>query len=157
MNKLIEGIEKDIKRCEDVLLENDFLEIVIVIEELHDKYKYDIKIIKDIEKDVVWKYSKNDIKLIKQSLKDYKEKLFKEETNKNINLKINNIRSKVLDNSISNKEELVTVINNIENIMYEELSLDIKWDIIKPYLTFIQNQKRCIAGDLLEIIGLIIK
>ncbi len=157
MNKLIEGIEKDIKRCEDVLLENDFLEIVIVIEELHDKYKYDIKIIKDIEKDVVWKYSKNDIKLIKQSLKDYKEKLFKEETNKNINLKINNIRSKVLDNSISNKEELVTVINNIENIMYEELSLDIKWDIIKPYLTFIQNQKRCIAGNLLEIIGLIIK
>ena len=41
INKLNE-LNQDIKRCEDVLIENNYLEIVITIEELHDKYKNDI-------------------------------------------------------------------------------------------------------------------
>ena len=49
INKLNE-LNQDIKRCEDVLIENNYLEIVITIEELHDKYKNDIVNISNIDK-----------------------------------------------------------------------------------------------------------
>ena len=42
MNELIDLLDKDIKICEDTLKENDFLEMVIIIEELHNKYKNNI-------------------------------------------------------------------------------------------------------------------
>ena len=42
INKLNE-LDLDIKRCEIVLKENNYLDIVIAIEELHDKYKNTIE------------------------------------------------------------------------------------------------------------------
>ncbi len=60
INKLNE-LDLDIKRCEIVLKENNYLDIVIAIEELHDKYKNTIDSISNISRDVVWNYSKKDI------------------------------------------------------------------------------------------------
>ena len=59
INKLNE-LDIDIKRCEIVLKENNYLDIVIAIEEIHDKYKNTIDSISNISRDVVWNYSKKD-------------------------------------------------------------------------------------------------
>ena len=63
INKLNE-LDLDIKRCEIVLKENNYLDIVIAIEEIHDKYKNTIDSISNISRDVVWNYSKKDIENI---------------------------------------------------------------------------------------------
>ena len=47
INKLNE-LDLDIKRCEIVLKENNYLDIVIAIEEIHDNYKNTIEEIVDI-------------------------------------------------------------------------------------------------------------
>ena len=60
INKLNE-LDLDIKRCETLLIENNYLEIVIAIEELHDKYKNNIDSVSNISNDVVFKYIKKDI------------------------------------------------------------------------------------------------
>ena len=87
INKLNE-LNQDIKRCEDVLIENNYLEIVITIEELHDKYKNDIVNISNIDNSIVWNYSKKDIQNILNYLKDYKDEIIFENNQKNIEEKI---------------------------------------------------------------------
>ena len=81
INKLNE-LNQDIKRCEDVLIENNYLEIVIAIEELHDKYKDAIVNISNIDNSIVWNYSKKDIQNILNYLKDYKDEIIFENNQK---------------------------------------------------------------------------
>ncbi|WP_147568480.1 hypothetical protein [[Clostridium] dakarense] len=156
MNELIDLLDKDIKICEDTLKANDFLEMVIIIEELHNKYKNDIEKISEIEKDVVWKYNKNDLQIIEDSLKEYKVKTIKEEDEKNINKRIKNFREKIENSEISNKEEILNKLESIESIKNEDIVLDEKWDKLRSCLTFIQNQNRHIAIGFLEILEFII-
>ena len=75
MINILNELDLDIKRCENVLIENDYLEIVIAIEELHDKYKNTIDSISNINSNVVWNYSKKDIENIQRSLRDYKDEI----------------------------------------------------------------------------------
>ena len=83
INKLNE-LDLDIKRCEIVLKENNYLDIVIAIEEIHDKYKNTIDSISNISRDVVWNYSKKDIENIQNYLKDYKDELILKEKQKSV-------------------------------------------------------------------------
>lgn len=157
MNKLIDILDKDIKICEGTLKENNFLEMVIIIEELHNKYKDDIEKISEIEKDVVWKYNKGDLQIIEDSLKEYKAKIIKEENEKNINKRIKNFREKIENSEISNKEEILKNLKNMESIKNEDIALDEKWDKLRGYLTFVQNQNRYITIGFLEILEFIIR
>ena len=50
MKEFLEGIDKDISRCDNILKENNYLEIVIGVEELVDKYKITFW---DIEKQII--------------------------------------------------------------------------------------------------------
>ena len=141
INKLNE-LDLDIKRCEIVLKENNYLDIVIAIEEIHDKYKNTIDSISNISRDVVWNYSKKDIENIQNYLKD----------DKFIDLK-----EYIEDKDILEKQKLVEAINLIENINNDDLNLDEKWDKLKLYLELIKNQGREIGTQLLEIIVLMAK
>ena len=156
INKLNE-IDLDIKRCETVLIENDYLEVVIAIEELHDKYKNTIENISKINSNVVWNYSKKDIEYIKNILINYKEELILKENQKTIQEKIKDIKNYIENKYILEKDKLIEVINNIENINNKELDLDIKWDKLKKCLELIKNQEREIGTKILELIVLISK
>ena len=50
----IKEIDFDLDRCEKVLRENDYMEIVIAIEELQDKYRDKIAHISENENNIVW-------------------------------------------------------------------------------------------------------
>ena len=156
INKLNE-VDLDIKRCETVLIENDYLEVVIAIEELHDKYKNTIEGVSKINSNVVWNYSKKDVEYIKNALVNYKEKLIFEENQKTIEEKIEDIKDYIENKNVLERDKLIEVINNIENINSEELDLDIKWDKLKNCLELIKNQEREIGTKILEIIVLISK
>ena len=68
MLNLIEEINVDLIRCKKVIDENNYLEIVIAIEELQDKYRDKIKSLDEKSKDIVWNYSMKDLVNIKDSL-----------------------------------------------------------------------------------------
>ena len=153
INKLNE-LDLDIKRCEIVLKENNYLDIVIAIEEIHDKYKNTIDSISNISRDVVWNYSKKDIENIQNYLKDYKDELILKEKQKNIYDKFIDLKEYIEDKDILEKQKLVEAINHINN---DDLNLDEKWDKLKVYLELIKNQGREIGTQLLEIIVLMAK
>ena len=100
INKLNE-LDLDIKRCEIVLKENNYLDIVIAIEEIHDKYKNTIDSISNISRDVVWNYSKKDIENIQNYLKDYKDELILKEKQKNIYDKFIDLKEYIEDKDFS--------------------------------------------------------
>ena len=156
INKLNE-LNQDIKRCEDVLIENNYLEIVITIEELHDKYKNDIVNISNIDNSIVWNYSKKDIQNILNYLKDYKDEIIFENNQKNIEEKIKELKTYIQKNDILEKNKLIEVINIIKNINSNDLDLNIKWKKLQSLLDLIQNQEREIGIKLLEIIVLVSK
>lgn len=139
------------------LKENNYLDIVIAIEEIHDKYKNTIDSISNISRDVVWNYSKKDIENIQNYLKDYKDELILKEKQKNIYDKFIDLKEYIEDKDILEKQKLVEAINLIENINNDDLNLDEKWDKLKVYLELIKNQGREIGTQLLEIIVLMAK
>ncbi len=126
INKLNE-LNQDIKRCEDVLIEFNYLDIVITIEELHDKYKNDIVNISNIDNSIVWNYSKKDIQNILNYLKDYKDEIIFENNQKNIEEKIKELKTYIQKNDILEKNKLIEAINIIKNINSNDLDLNIKW------------------------------
>lgn len=156
INKLNE-LDKDIKRCEAVLIENNYLEIVIAIEELHDKYKDTIVTISSISNNVVWNYSKKDIENILNCLKDYKDELIFKDKQKNIEEKIKDLKNYIEENNILEKNKLTEVIKFIEGINSNNFDLDTRWNKLKECLNLIQNQEREIGTQLLEIIVLVAK
>lgn len=64
MLDILKDIDIDIKRCEDVIRENNYLEIVIATEELNDKYKNKIISLSKNDSDVVWHYSRKNLEII---------------------------------------------------------------------------------------------
>lgn len=156
INKL-NKLDLDIIRCETVLRENNYLEIVIAIEELHDKYKNTIDSISNISSDIVWNYSKKDIENIQNYLKEYKEELIFKEKQKNIDEKIKDLRIYIEENDILEKPNLIDAIDLIEDININNLNMDIKWNKLKECLELIKNQGREIGTQLLDIIVLVAK
>lgn len=154
---MINELDLDIKRCENVLRENNYLEIVISIEELHDKYKDIIDSISKISSNVVWNYSKKDIENIQKSLREYKEELVLKEKQKSIEEKIKDLKLYIEENNILEKNNLLEVIKSIEEINNKDLNSDEKWNKLKECLDIIKNQEREIGTKLLEIIVLVSK
>ena len=154
---MINELDLDIKRCENVLIENNYLEIVIAIEELHDKYKDIIDSVSNVTSNVVWNYSKKDIENIQKSLKEYKEELILREKQKSIEEKIKDLKLYIKNDNTLEKNNVLPAIKSIEAINNEALNLDEKWNKLKGCLDIIKNQEREIGTKLLEIIVLVSK
>ena len=93
-------IDFDLDRCEKALRENDYMEIVIAIEELQDKYRDKIDYIIENENNVVWNYSKKDLEKIEEYLGDYKKEMIQKEKLKNIYEKLEDLRVYIKDNNM---------------------------------------------------------
>ena len=115
----IEDITLDLERCNKVIKENNYLEIIIAIEELQDKYKDKIKNISENSNNVVWNYSIKDLKNIKNYLIDYEEKLILEKKLESIYEKISDIKVYLKNNKIKNEDVLIEIINHIEEVNKE--------------------------------------
>lgn len=153
----IEDITLDLERCNKVIKENNYLEIIIAIEELQDKYKDKIKNISENSNNVVWNYSIKDLKNIKNYLIDYEEKLILEKKLESIHEKISNIKVYLKNNKIKNEDVLIEMINHIEEVNKENLTLDEKYEKLKVYFEYIKSFNRYIATYILELIALVIK
>ena len=129
----IEDITLDLERCNKVIKENNYLEIIIAIEELQDKYKDKIKNISENSNNVVWNYSIKDLKNIKNYLIDYEEKLILEKKLESIYEKISDIKVYLKNNKIKNEDVLIEMINHIEEVNKENLTLDEKYEKLKVY------------------------
>ena len=153
----IEDIRLDLERCNKVIKENNYLEIIIAIEELQDKYKDKIKNISENSNNVVWNYSIKDLKNIKNYLIDYEEKLILEKKLESIYEKISDIKLYLKNNKIKNEDVLIEMINHIEEVNKENLTLDEKYEKLKVYFEYIKSFNRYIATYILELIALVIK
>ncbi len=155
---MIEEINLDLNRCEKVLSENNYLEIIIAIEELQDKYRSKIKSLNEASNDVVWNYNKKDLENIKNSLIKYKEEVILKEKLNNISQKISELKSYVEKNPhIKNQNDLITIIELIENTNKKDISLDKKYEELKVCLNLVSDFNREISIYILELITLVIR
>ena len=155
---MIEEINLDLNRCEKVLSDNNYLEIIIAIEELQDKYRSKIKSLNEASNDVVWNYNKKDLENIKNSLIKYKEEVILKEKLNNISQKISELKSYVEKNPhIKNQDNLTTIIELIENTNEKDISLDEKYEELKVCLNLVSDFNREISIYILELITLVIR
>ena len=155
---MIEEINLDLNRCEKVLSDNNYLEIIIAIEELQDKYRSKIKSLNEASNDVVWNYNKKDLENIKNSLIKYKEEVILKEKLNNISQKISELKSYVEKNPhIKNQDDLTTIIELIENTNEKDISLDEKYEELKVCLNLVSDFNREISIYILELITLVIR
>ncbi|MCC3867054.1 hypothetical protein [Terrisporobacter mayombei] len=153
----IEEIEFDLNRCEEVLKENDYMEIVIAIEELQDKYKNMINNISENENNVVWNYSKKDLEKIKICLLEYRKEMIQEEKSKNIDKKLKGFRKFIKENDVKYKGDLEETINFIEEVSNNDISLDEKYEELKVCFDLLKKMDRKISMHILELIVLVTK
>ena len=158
-NKLlsIEEIEFDLNRCEEVLKENDYMEIVIAIEELQDKYRNKINNISENENDVVWNYSKKDLEKIKICLFNYKKEMIQEEKLKNIKEKLKDFKIFIKENDVKYQNNLEEIISFIEEVGNKDISLDEKYEELKIYFDLLKKTDRKTSMHILELITLLTK
>ena len=149
MLNLIEEINVDLTRCKKVIDENNYLETVIAIEELQDKYRDKIKSLDEKSKDIVWNYSMKDLVNIKDSLIEYREEIIEKE-------KLKNFHENLEKNEIENRTVLDKIINIIEEVNNNNISLDEKYEKIKSCFNLIEKFERKTASYILELITLVI-
>ncbi|MDU4860785.1 MAG: hypothetical protein E6356_09815 [Terrisporobacter othiniensis] len=153
----IEEVEFDLNRCEEVLKNNDYMEVVIAIEELQDKYRNKINNISENENNVVWNYSKKDLEKIKTCLFDYKKEMIKEEKLKNIEEKLKDFKLFIKENNVKYQNDLEEIINLIEDINNKDISLDEKYEKLKICFNLLKKTDRKTSMYILELITLSIK
>ena len=156
MLNLIEEINVDLTRCKKVIDENNYLETVIAIEELQDKYRDKIKSLDEKSKDIVWNYSMKDLVNIKDSLIEYREEIIEKEKLKNFHEKMLNFKLYLEKNEIENRTVLDKIINIIEEVNNNNISLDEKYEKIKSSFNLIEKFERKTASYILELITLVI-
>lgn len=153
----IEEVEFDLDRCEEVLKDNDYMEVVIAIEELQDKYRNKINNISENENNVVWNYSKKDLEKIKTCLFDYKKEMIKEEKLKNIEEKLKDFKLFIKDNDVKYKNDLKEIVSLIEEVNNKDISLDEKYEELKICFNLLKKNERKTSMYILELIALSIK
>lgn len=161
MSELLINLNSDIKRCEEVLRMNNYLEIVIVLEEIIDKYNDKIDNIA-IENDRVWNYSKKDLENITDKLIVKRDEIINEYIYNSITIDsfIKNIKEILLQNknmSEDKKHEVLDKINEIYNIYKANIDKNLKWEELKIYLIWASKQDLYISKNIIELINLVIK
>lgn len=158
MNNQILDLNKDIKRCEDVLIENNYLEIVIALEELIDKYKDTINTI-STDNNKVWSYNKNDLVDLKDKIIQHKQELLENHNNKIAIDIFNNARANILNSKDimeDKKYELINIIDELEKINNKDVDNEIKWSESKKYIIYAANEKAYISKNIIALINFII-
>lgn len=161
MSELLINLNSDIKRCEEVLRMNNYLEIVVVLEEIIDKYNDKIDNIA-IENDRVWNYSKKDLENITDKLIVKRDEIINEYIYNSITIDsfIKNIEEILLQNknmSEDKKHEVLDKINEIYNIYKVNIDKNLKWEELKIYLIWASKQDLYISKNIIELINLVIK
>jgi hypothetical protein len=161
LSELLITLNSDIKRCEEVLRENNYLEIVIALEEIIDKYNDKIDNIA-IENNRVWNYSKKDLVDILDKLIAKRDEILNDCIYNNVNIESNikNIKNNLLNNEIITeykRYEVKDKIDEIYNIYKEDIDKNLKWDKLKKYLIWTSKQELYISTDIIDLINLIIK
>ena len=150
-------IDFDLDRCEKVLRENDYMEIVIAIEELQDKYRDKIDYIIENENNVVWNYSRKDLEKIEKYLGDYKKEMIQKEKLKNTYEKLEDLRVYIKDNKMAHKEDVKGIINIIEEVNNKDINLDDKYEELRVCFDILKHIDREMSIYILELITLVIK
>lgn len=154
------NLNSDIKRCEEVLKLNNYLEIVIAIEELTDKYKDNIDGLES-SNDRVWNFSTKDLEFLMDKLLSKRNEILKTYINSNVNIEklIENLKVSIKnDNSLSEiiKLEAKGIIDDIEEIYSGNLDKDLTWQKIKKYAKWTLKQDANIGTSILNLINTII-
>lgn len=160
MNDLLLTLDTDIKKCEEALRLNNYLEIVIVIEETIDKYKDKIDGI-NIDSDRIWNYSKKDLENILNKLRIEKEKIINEYIQTNIKT-INNIdnvyysiKNEIEDNkdlSDNKKNDNLAILEDIYNVGKDNKTKQEKWENLKSYIIKVSDKEVYIASKIILLI-----
>lgn len=160
MNDLLLTLDTDIKKCEEALRLNNYLEIVIVIEETIDKYKDKIDGI-NIDSDRIWNYSKKDLENILNKLRIEKEKIINEYIQTNIKT-INNIdnvyysiKNEIEENkdlSDNKKNDNLAILEDIYNIGKDNKTKQEKWENLKSYIIKVSDKEVYIASKIILLI-----
>lgn len=160
MGDFLVNLNSDIKRCEEVLKLNNYLEIVIAIEELTDKYKDNIDGLES-SNDRVWNFSTKDLEFLMDKLLSKRNEILKTYINSNVNIEklIENLKVSIKnDNSLSEiiKLEAKGIIDDIEEIYSGNLDKDLTWQKIKKYAKWTLKQDANIGTSILNLINTII-
>ena len=160
MNDLLLTLDTDIKKCEETLRLNNYLEIVIVIEETIDKYKDKIEGMY-IDSDRIWNYSKKDLENILNKLRIEKEKIINEYIQTNIKT-INNIddvyysiKNEIEDNkdlSDNKKNDNLAILEDIYNVGKDNKTKQEKWENLKSYIIKVSDKEVYIASKIILLI-----
>ena len=160
MNDLLLTLDTDIKKCEETLRLNNYLEIVIVIEETIDKYKDKIDGI-NIDSDRIWNYSKKDLENILNKLRIEKEKIINEYIQTNIKT-INNIdnvyysiKNEIEENkdlSYNKKNDNLAILEDIYNVGKDNKTKQEKWENLKSYIIKVSDKEVYIASKIILLI-----
>ena len=160
MNDFLVNINSDIKRCEETLRSNNYLEIVIAIEELTDKYKDSIDDI-ELSNGRVWNFTKKDLEILMIKLESKRDEILNKYIDKNINIDklINSINETIENNCSLNSDEKLYVIKKIDEIKKihsENLNKYITWEKMKKYITWSLTQEETIGMSIFNLINVII-
>lgn len=151
MKEFLKFIDKDISRCNDVLKENNYLEIVIAVEEITDKYK---EIINNLvpDNDRIWNYSKRDLENLKDKLILYRKKHISE-------LMFKSVKEELRENkeiSLHKLEEVEFILDKIEEIHNNYDDINEKWIKIREYINWLSKEDVTIATNILRIINIVL-
>ena len=166
MSDLLILLDKDIKRCEDVLKLNNYLEIVIAVEELMDKYRDHIEGLGS-DNDRVWNYSKKDLENIMEKLKLHRDNFIKDYNETRINTIsidiaaiIKNTKDEVQRSeelSIDKRREVIEILNGIGEIINEKISTNEKWIKLRIYMNYLSTEDINIATKIIYIINIVLQ
>lgn len=158
MNKTIREIDKDINRCKNLIEENNYLEIVIGLEELIDKYDSYIENIKKYD-GRVWNYSKSDLEKLMKELVGYKKELsireYKKKLTKLVESSIDYIKNHdTIDES--KKINLIEIIRDLHSISNEDLDKEKLWEALRIYIRLASDEDIELGSKLIAIINYIL-
>lgn len=160
MKENIKILDLDIKKCEESLKLNNLLEMVIIIEEMIDKYKNQINNLSSLEKNNVWSYKKKDLEDLNEYLNEYKNKLTSEYKISVLREVFNDSVSEIESNtslSIDKKLEVTDIINSIKDISFNNQSVEEKWEEVRTYINYISQEEFIIANNLLNLVSFVLK
>ena len=160
MKENIKILDLDIKKCEESLKLNNLLEMVIIIEEMIDKYKNQINNLSSLEKNNVWSYKKKDLEDLNEYLNEYKNKLTSEYKISVLREVFNDSVSEIESNtslSIDKKLEVTDIINSIKDISFNNQSVEEKWEEVRTYNNYISQEEFIIANNLLNLVSFVLK
>ena len=160
MKENIKILDLDIKKCEESLKLNNLLEMVIIIEEMIDKYKNQINNLSSLEKNNVWSYKKKDLEDLNEYLNEYKNNLTSEYKISVLREVFNDSVSEIESNtslSIDKKLEVTDIINSIKDISFNNQSVEEKWEEVRTYINYISQEEFIIANNLLNLVSFVLK